>query len=187
MLEFDKPRESLGRGSGADDETTRRDLESDGEEDQLDGGGGDRGRLRPDDAADQATIRGVRIRRLVRPAAREAQRAPHSAGYGGASLSAIPGEVLRFQRAAFPREAAEGSRPGAKLQLGQAGAARSGPGGAPPEARDAPAPPTEAAAAGHAAARRWQQTPMVSRRPLLRPDCDSGRCDERDLLRAAGG
>src|SRR3954452_7751848 len=187
MLEFDDTRESLGRGTGADDETTRRDFESDGEEDQLDGGGGDRRRLRPDDAPDEATLRGVRLRRVVRPATRQAQRASHPAADGRAGFGAVPGEVLRFQRAAFPREAAEGSRPRAKLQLGEAGAARSRPGGAPPKARDAPAPPTAAAAAGHAAAHRWQQTPMASGRPLLRPDCDSGRCDQRDLLRAAGG
>src|SRR5437764_809863 len=62
MLEFDDTRESLGRGTGADDETTRRDFESDGEEDQLDGGGGDRRRLRPDHAADEATLRGDRLR-----------------------------------------------------------------------------------------------------------------------------
>ena len=59
MLEFDDTRESLGRGTGADDETTRRDFESDGEEDQLDGGGGDRRRLRPDHAADEANCAGA--------------------------------------------------------------------------------------------------------------------------------
>ena len=42
MLEVDDPREDLRCGTEADDETARRDFEGHGEEDHLDGGGGDR-------------------------------------------------------------------------------------------------------------------------------------------------
>jgi hypothetical protein len=38
MLEVDYSRIDQRRGNGADDEIARRDFESDGEEDQLDGG-----------------------------------------------------------------------------------------------------------------------------------------------------
>src|ERR1035437_10263507 len=39
--------------------------------------------------------------------------------------------------------------------------------------------------AGDAAAHRWQPAPVVSGRPLVRLAGDSGRCHQRDLLRAA--
>jgi hypothetical protein len=42
-------------------------------------------------------------------------------------------------------------------------------------------------AAGYAAAHRREQTPVAERRPLVRPDRDSGRCHQRDLPRATGG
>src|SRR3974390_676638 len=43
------------------------------------------------------------------------------------------------------------------------------------------------AAARHAAAHRGQPAPVVSGRALARPAGDSGRCYQRDLLRAVGG
>src|ERR1700760_2392694 len=43
------------------------------------------------------------------------------------------------------------------------------------------------AATGDAVAYRRQPAPVVSGRTLVRPDRDSGRCHQRDLLRPAGG
>ena len=56
IVEVENLRDDLRRRNGADDETTGRDLESDGEEDHLDGGGGDRRHLGSDDAPDQRPI-----------------------------------------------------------------------------------------------------------------------------------
>src|SRR3954452_4677715 len=58
----------LGRGTGADDESARRDFESYGEKDHLAGSGRDHRRVRPDDAADAGTLSGARLRRVIRSA-----------------------------------------------------------------------------------------------------------------------
>ena len=46
---------------------------------------------------------------------------------------------------------------------------------------------TATALAGHAVAYRWQSACLVPRRTLVRPDRDSRRCHQRDLLRPVGG
>ena len=79
MLRVEKPGISKRRGSGADDETTRRDSEGHGEEDQLAGGGGDHRGMRPDDAPDAGGVSEVWLHRpegagLV---AKRRKRGPH--------------------------------------------------------------------------------------------------------------
>src|SRR5207237_1433025 len=74
-----------------------------------------------------------------------------------------------------------------ELHLGEAGTAGSGPGGARTQARRASQTARAAAVAGDAVAYRRQPPPVVSGRTLVRPDRDSGRCQQRDLLRPAGG
>ena len=49
-LGIEKPGINQRRRNGEGDETTGRNSESDGEEDQLAGGSRDRGRMRPNDA-----------------------------------------------------------------------------------------------------------------------------------------
>src|SRR6202521_5324893 len=52
--------------------------------------------------------------------------------------------------------------------------------------RRRPAAARAEAAAGDSAAHRWEPAPLVSGRPLVRLAGDSGRCHQRDLLRATG-
>src|SRR5208337_4746420 len=102
-------------------------------------------------------------------------------------VRAVPGKVFRSERAALSREVAGRARDRTELHLGEAGAAGSGPGGARTQARGASQAARAAAVAGDAVAYRRQPPPVVSGRTLVRPDRDSGRCHQRDLLRAAGG
>ena len=175
-----------GRG-GAGDESTGSDLASDGEEDHLVAGGGDHRHQRPTDAALAGALRGVRLRRAVGPAAGTAKPEAGAAGAGGAGAGAVPRAVFRSERAALSREAARGARDRTQLHLGEAGAAGSRSGGARAQTRSASQAATAAAVAGHAAAHRRQPAPLVPGRALARPDRDSGRCHQRDLLRATGG
>ena len=99
----------------------------------------------------------------------------------------VSGKVFRSERAAFSREVAGRARDRIELHLGEAGAAGSGPGGARTQARGASQTAGAAAVAGDAVAYRRQPAPVVSGRALVRPDRDSGRCHQRDLLRPAGG
>ena len=110
-----------------------------------------------------------------------------AAGGGGAGVGAVPRPLCRSERAAFSREAAGAARDRAELQLGEAGAAGSRAGGAGTQARGASQAATAAAFAGHAAAHRRQPASLVPGRALVRPDRDSGRRHQRDLLRAVGG
>src|SRR6201987_683236 len=55
------------------------------------------------------------------------------------------------------------------------------------QARGASQGTAAAAVGGDAVAYRRQPPPVVSGRTLVRPDRDSGRCHQRDLLRPAGG
>src|SRR3981081_234615 len=69
----------------------------------------------------------------------------------------------------------------------KAGIAGSGGGGGGAKAWRASQTARAAALAGDAVAHRRQPPPVVSGRTLVRPDRDSGRRHERDLLRATGG
>src|SRR5882724_4973035 len=71
--------------------------------------------------------------------------------------------------------------------MGAAGAAGRGPGVEAAQTRAAPPKTAAETAARHAAAHRREQAPLAERRSLVRLDCDSGRCYQRDLLCAAGG
>src|ERR1039458_3902400 len=114
MCPQERGRVTLGSGrspailslrDGADDEGTRRVIESDGEEDHLVGGGRNRRGVRPDDAAVAGPDGGRRLRRLSRPAQGQTERTTHTAGYGGGSFAAVSGRVLRPEHPAFSREA----------------------------------------------------------------------------------
>src|SRR3974377_1765605 len=133
------------------------------------------------------TLVAVGLRRGTGPGARPAEREAGAGGNGGAGAGLVSGAVLRFQRAAFSREAGRAARHRAELHLGEGGTARGGAGGAGTQARGAPQTAPAAAAARHAAAHRWQPASVVSGRALARPAGDSGRCHQRDLLRPVGG
>lgn len=144
------------RGTG--DENPRSFIAGDGEEDHVVAGGGNHRDIGPEHEA--GAVRAARLRRVVRPAAREAEsevRAPATGGamhhtvHGGAGAGVVPGEILRSERAAFSREAASGARHPAELHVGEEGAPARG-------ASEAAAAP---AAAGHAAAHRRQQAWVV--------------------------
>src|SRR6202167_5158340 len=172
---------------GAGDESTGRDVAGDGEEDHVVAGGGDSGHQRPAHAADSGALRGRGLQRVAGPEARPALAAPGAGGDGGESVRLVPGEVFRSERAALSREAAGRARDRVELHLGEAGTAGGGPGGARTQARGESQTERGGALAGDAVAYRRQPPPVVSGRTLVRPDRDSGRRHERDLLRATGG
>src|ERR1051326_8485440 len=93
-LGFGNKRSDFGRGTGADDETARRDLESDGEEDHLAGSGRDYRSLRPDDAADAEAIRRIRLQRAIRSAAAETDLPASTDGNSRTCVGALPGHVF---------------------------------------------------------------------------------------------
>src|SRR5208337_2483070 len=129
---------SLSEGrDGAGDESTGRDVAGDGEEDYLVASGGDSGHQRPAHAAVAGALRGRGLQRAVRQASWQAVESSGGGGHGGASVRALSGEVFRSERAAFSREAAGRARDRVELQLGEAGLAGSGIGGAGAEARGA--------------------------------------------------
>src|ERR1700687_3511736 len=133
MLEGGSQPEPAVPRSGADDEDTRRAIEGNGQEDQLAVGGGDyRG-----DAADYAalarTLRGAWLRRVARSAQGQAQPEARSPGDLRAGAGVVRDPLLRLQREALSREAKRGTWHPAELHVGQAGAARSGPGGSQEE------------------------------------------------------
>src|SRR5580698_1236336 len=179
---------SLSEGrDGAGDESTRRDVAGDGEEDHVVAGGGDSGHQRPAHAAVAGALRRTGLQRVAGPAAGQALASPGAGGDGGESVCLIPGKVFRSERAALSREAAGRAWDRTELHLGEAGTAGSGPGGARTQAWGASQTARAAAVARDAVAYRRQPAPVVSGRTLVRPDRDSGRCDERDLLRPTGG
>src|SRR5947208_5465809 len=79
---------------GAGNESTGRDIASDGEEDHLVAGGGDPWDQRPAHAALAGTVCGRRLQRVVRPAARAAVAPAGADGDGGEGVGALPGEVF---------------------------------------------------------------------------------------------
>src|SRR5260221_14708040 len=66
--------------NGADDETTRRNSESDGEEVDVDGGGRDRGNERAQHIADAGSLPRARLQRAGRSAAGKARLSPDRDG-----------------------------------------------------------------------------------------------------------
>src|SRR3977135_1618238 len=122
---------------GAGDESTGRDVAGDGEEDYVVASSGDSGHQRPAHAAVAGALRGRGLQRVVRQAVWQAVESSGAGGEGGASVRALSGEVFRSERAAFSREAAGEARDRVELQLGEAGIAGSGVGGAGSRARRA--------------------------------------------------
>src|SRR5713226_2620933 len=88
----------------------------------------------------------------------------------GKGAAVISGEILRFQRAAFSREAGRGARRPDQLHVGEDGAARSRTGEQAAAARDAPATASTAAVARDATAHRCQQACLVWGWAVLRSD-----------------
>src|SRR3954464_7440671 len=176
----------LSRGDGADDESSRRAIEGDGEEDHLVGGGGNYW----GDGSDDATVAGAAgngwLLRAGGPAQGKAERAADTFGDGGEGTRALQGYVLRSEHPTLPRKAAGGACDPVELHVGAESAARSWAGCQAAQARSSPAETATPADGRDAAAHRRQQASVVERRPMVRPDCDSGRCQHGDLLRAVG-
>src|SRR6202142_2724807 len=122
---------------GAGDESTGRDVASDGEEDHVVAGGGDSGHQRPAHAAMAGALRRRGLQRITGPAAGQALASPGSYGDGGEGIRAVPGKIFRSERADLSREVAGRARDRTELHLGEAGTAGSGPGGAGTQARSA--------------------------------------------------
>src|SRR5260370_15545743 len=123
------------RRLGAGNENTGSHFASDGQAHHVVAGGGDHRDQRAADAALAPAIREVGLRRTVGSASRRAQSAAGAAADGAASPAAVRGEVFRFQRESFSREAAGGAWHPTQLQLGEAGVAGRGTGAHPQEAR----------------------------------------------------
>src|ERR671925_536421 len=147
---------------GAGDESTGRGVAGDGEEDHLVAGSGDSGHQRPAHAALARALRRRGLQRAVRWAPRQAVAAAGAGGDGGESVRAVPGEVLRSERAALSREVAIRAWDRAELHVGEAGAAGSWAGDAGTQARGASQAAGAAAVAGDAVAHRREPTPVVS-------------------------
>src|SRR5947209_5066089 len=107
-----KPLTSRSRpgGNGADDEGTGSHFESGCRQAEVVGSSRDYGRDRPHDAALARTVAGARLQRIVGLPQEEAEPETSADGDGGASAAAVPGEVLRLQRAALSREAGRSTR-----------------------------------------------------------------------------
>src|SRR5215510_2868493 len=117
------------RRNGADDEGAGSDFEGDGRQAQVVGSSRNYRHLRPVDEAVAGALPGVWLRRAVRSAERAAESQAGAAEDRRGSAAAISGEVLRFQRAALPREVSGRARHRAELYMGEDGAARLGAGG----------------------------------------------------------
>src|SRR3974390_2241227 len=120
----------LRGGNGADDETARRVIESDGQEDHVVGGRRDHWGDRPDHEAMAGTIGLRRLFRPGGPAQGQAQRPAGSDRDGGGGAAALPGGLLRPEHAALPGEAARGAWHPFELHVGAEGAPGSRLGGA---------------------------------------------------------
>src|ERR1700687_4984510 len=92
--------------NGADDETTRRNTESEGEEADVDSGSRDRWDERAQHAAQATVLPRPWLRWAVRSAPGETQNSSGADGDRRARAGAVPGYLLRLKRAAFPRKAA---------------------------------------------------------------------------------
>src|SRR6476660_23385 len=139
-------------GNGADDETTRRAVEGNGEKDHLVGSSRDHWGDRSDDEALAGTAGGRRLFRAGGPAQRQTQRPAGAGGKSGASAGSVPGHLLRSEHAAFPRKASRRTRHRVELHICAKGAARSRAGGTRAKAPQASATKRTAADAGDVAA-----------------------------------
>src|SRR3954452_18112382 len=97
----------LRRGDGADDDSSRRAIEGDGEEDHLVGGGGNYW----GDGSNDATVAGAAgngwLLRAGGPAQGKAERATDTFGDGGEGTRALQGYVLRSEHPTLPRKLQE--------------------------------------------------------------------------------
>src|SRR6266436_5073679 len=135
---------------GAGDESTGRDIASDGEEDHLVAGGGDPWDQRPAHAALARALRRRGLQRAAGPAARAALETAGAGSDGGEGVRLVPGKVFRSERAALSREVAGRARDRAELHLGEAGVAGSWVSGARAQAWSASQTARAAAVAGDA-------------------------------------
>src|SRR5580658_1230862 len=146
----------LRGGNGADDETARRAVESNGEEDPMVGRGGDHRSHGPDDAAVAGTAGSRGVCGAGGSAQGKAERQAGAAGQGGGSAAAVPGGVFRFEHTAFPREAERRTRHRAELHVGAKSLARGWTGGPRQAARQASASARTPPPGGDAIAHRRQ-------------------------------
>src|SRR4029077_5103488 len=126
------------RGNGADDEDSRGNFEGDGRKAEVVGSGRDYWGDGADDAALAGALPGARKQRAWGSPQAESESEADRGGSAGTSVAAVPGEVFRFQRAAFSRKAGRGARNQTKLHVGKDGAAGGRAGGAKKEAGVAP-------------------------------------------------
>jgi transposase len=152
ILEVEGTREDLRHGSGADDETTRRNLEGDGEEDHLDGGGGDR-------RVSDRTMRRMKQRYEAfgydglfdqRRGKRSIHRVPLQTAEE--VLALYQEKYFDFSVLHFHEKLRKEHDIKLSYSWVKAGAARRGLGGTTQEAREPPPAAVTPAAAGHAAA-----------------------------------
>src|SRR5581483_11696209 len=107
--------------NGADDETTRCAVEGDGQEDQLGDGRDHRGDA-AHDAALEGAAGGAWIQRPGGPAKRKGEFPARAAEDGRTGAGVVSGEVLRPERAAFPRETGRSARNPVELHVDLSGA-----------------------------------------------------------------
>src|SRR5450759_4555717 len=129
MLESEQNPAVLRRRDGADDESSRRAVEGDGEEDHLVGGGRDHRGDGSDDAALAGAHGGRRLRWTSRPSQRKAECTADPGGHGREGIGPVPGDVLRPEHTPLSRKATGGPCHRVELHLGAEGATRSWTGG----------------------------------------------------------
>src|ERR1035437_3202549 len=109
MLGSERNPAVLRRRDGADDESSRRVIEGEGQEDHLVGGGGDYRSERPDDEAVAGASGEAWLLGPGGPAQGKAERSAHPTGHRGGGVAALPGRVFRSEHSAFSREAPGGA------------------------------------------------------------------------------
>src|SRR5215472_983803 len=174
-------------GSGAGDEATRSHFASLGQEDYLGAGRRDYRDPGSADATLETTLRRIRLRRAVRPSLRETQPEARASGDGGTDPAAVSAALRGFQRAALPREAVRATPHSAELHVGEAGSADRGVGEKEPQAWGTSTTAAASPTTRDVVAFGRQLPRLVSGPPPVRLAGASGRCYQRDLLRAVGG
>src|SRR5665647_2592363 len=109
MLGSERNSAVLRHRDGADDESSRRVVEGDGQEDHLVGGGGDHWGDGSDDAPVAGADGGRRLRGTGRPSQRKAECSADPGGHGREGIGPVPGDVLRFEHSPLSRKAAGGA------------------------------------------------------------------------------
>src|SRR6476619_3257377 len=142
----------FSRRDGADDEGTGSDFESGCGEAEVVGSSGDYGDNGPHHAALAGAVERTRLQRVMGLPEAQAESQTGADADSGASVAAVPGEVLRLQRAALSREAARSTRYSAELHVGEDGAANRWFGEASQETGITSQAPAEESIAGHDAA-----------------------------------